>query len=274
MKQQTDSAWSLWQNRRRRQSLVGKISAFFFLCAALALLDGLQTLVRTDASEIWLIAGNSEGVSGACPFQNPVQSDIEATFMPKDAPVSFELEGFFSGYLIGNGMWRGTVSASSNATTQDCSLTVSFRGMTEGQRFRLRLFASPEDREHASPSFILRFFGLEPFIAAAFLAGTAFLFGFVSFLLGRANLSLLQDLGHAEVFRTASVEPEEVRLWCSANGRTDLRPGQILSVLNGSGESLCEGVVKHVEKNVLCLSVPVGIPVHPGCLVDLSDRGK
>ena len=74
--------WLDWRKRRRLQVRIGQISALFFLFAALALLDGLQMLVRTDTNEITLLAGEKEGLSGPCPFQNPVESDFAVHFSP------------------------------------------------------------------------------------------------------------------------------------------------------------------------------------------------
>ncbi|MBO4368737.1 MAG: hypothetical protein J5803_01355, partial [Desulfovibrio sp.] len=270
--QSSSFSWSLWRARRIKQVLIGRISAFFFLLAIFALLDGLQMLVRTDTTEIRLLAGESEGVSGPCPFQNPVQSDLEVSFIPKDAPLHFELEGFFAGYLLGNGMWRGRIIAPENVATQDCQLLATFRGMTEGQRFSLHIFANDLDARASSPSFILRFTGFQPFIVAAFLGAFGLIVGLFSFYFGRKNLALLKELGHAEIFRTSPAHTDPMILWCSANGEADIQKGNDVAVKSEQGKELGIAHVKTIEKNVLCLSMPYNRRVRCGCLVDLQTK--
>ena len=246
-------SWTLWRKRRQTQLLIGRISAVFFLVAVLALLDGLQMLVRTSVDEISLLAGATEGLSGPCPFQNPVESDLEVRFTPKEAPLHFALEGFFAGYLLGNGMWRGQLTASEQAESGDCQVVIAFRGLPEAQRFTVHVFADYDDYRKASPSFSTRFLGFAPFLLSAVLAGTAFAFGLVTFVLGRMNLTLLRSVGWAEIFRTKAESDGTLTLWSSAVGGEGLVCGDRLSVISPEGEPLGTARVRDKVKNVLTL---------------------
>ena len=265
--------WSLWQSRRTQQLLAGKLCACLFLCALLALFDGLQTLLRTDADEITLLAGQSDGISGPCPLQNPVRSDLEVRFNPADTALSFELEGFFAGYLIGNGMWRGNIIAPKELATADVSLVVAFKGSPKGQKFRIHVYASEDDLRSQTPSLILRYFGLQAFAVAAIFAMAALLPALINVALGRKNLKLLQELRLAEIFRVQSKptdKGEALFLWCSAKGGEQLRNGQTLPVFAISGEPLGEAAIVSQEKKVFCLSMQTALPVSSGCLVYLK----
>lgn len=266
---------SLWQARRKQQLLAGKICAFFFLCALLALIDGLQTLLRTDTDEILLMAGQSDGISGPCPLQNPVSTDLEVRFTPADTTLRFELEGFFAGYLIGNGMWRGRLIAPENQASSDVSLVVAFKGTAKGQKFRIHVFANEEDLRAQTPSFILRLFGLQAFVVAGVLALVALLPALVNYALGRNNLKLLQKLRLAEVFRVQSKETDQgqkLLLWCTAKGGEKLRIGENVAVFSTEGKSLGEAAIVSKEKQVFCLRMEPEQAVSAGCLVDLHSR--
>ncbi|MBQ7607561.1 MAG: hypothetical protein IJU76_06280 [Desulfovibrionaceae bacterium] len=257
-----DAGWILWRRRRARLFLIGRISAVFFFLAAVALLDGVQALLRTGHDEIRMIAGESEGISGPCPFQNPVASDLVLR-IPEDAPLTFELEGFFTGYLIGNGMWRGNLVAQKGAQTGVWRVTAFFRGLPEGQRFHVSVFADREAMQESSPSFLLRF-GCEPFFAATLLFLAGLFFATVTFVLGRRNTVLLRDLGFSEIFR-AQIKGDSVSLWCSAEGAS-VRVGEQSLVLDAEGHTLAHARVIRSEKNVFTL-VSDNLTVTDGCLV-------
>ena len=263
--------WPLWLSRRKQQLFAGKISAFFFLLAVLALADGLQTLVRTDTNEIVLLAGQSDGVSGPCPLQNPVTTDLQARFSPSDTELRFELEGFFAGYLIGNGMWRGQVLAPHACASSEATLLVTFQGTPQGQKFHIRVFATEEDLRAHSPSLLYCHLGMRPFVLAACFAVVALLPALFTLVLGRKNLNLLQQLHLAEIFRVqdkVSENGSQRFLWCADYGES-LKIGQALSVFSAEGDALGQAVVVSQNKRVLCLSMSDTSPVSSGCLVQL-----
>ena len=268
-------AWQIWHKRRAWQILIGKISAIFFLCAVIMLADGLQTLVRTSSTTIVLEAGQTEGVSGPCPFQNPVQSDLTATFEPKEANLEFKLEGFFAGYLVGNGMWRGQVKALDLAKTGQYKLRVAFRGAPQArQSFDLQVYATFDDLRAASYSYALCYLGLKPFWLAAILGGLAMILALGTYFLGRRNLQLILDLGFAEIFRTTPPNVDPMNVWCSAQGTGRLKVSQKLAIFTTTGEQLALASYKSKVKNVLCLSLPYNPKVTSGCLVKLDVESK
>ncbi|MBR4741939.1 MAG: hypothetical protein IK079_03480, partial [Desulfovibrio sp.] len=151
MEKSREQVWAGWQKRRAKILGLGKLSAILFLFSFLALLDGVQMLLRSSANELTLLAGGSTGISGPCPFQNPVKSDLVLRFDPANAPLQFQLEGFFAGYLMGNGMWRGELCALEGAEGK-YRLRVAFKGMEEsGQEFFVHIYANADSFAAASP---------------------------------------------------------------------------------------------------------------------------
>ncbi|MBQ7584740.1 MAG: hypothetical protein IJU40_00630 [Desulfovibrionaceae bacterium] len=271
--QAQNAAWNLWYKRRSWLILSGKISAVFFLLAVLLLLDGLQALVRTSSDTISLVAGESTGLSGPCPFQNPVASDLKVSFTPKDGDLEFELEGFFAGYLLGNGMWRGVIKAKREAETKSYKLKVSFKGAdAQGQSFSILIFHDFAAYCQAQPSFSLAYLGLKPFLFSAFLAALGFFFGLCTYLWSKKNLKLLNNLGYAEVFRL-SPGPEDPRLlWCSSLGLGNLKVGDKFQVYSVAGKFLGLALLKSQAKNVLCLTISRQSQVSLGCLVQIKPQ--
>ncbi|MBQ7456941.1 MAG: hypothetical protein IJS54_05000 [Desulfovibrio sp.] len=259
-----DAEWKRWKRRGQWIARLGIISAFFFALAVCALLDGVQSLVRTETNEIRMLAGGREGLAGPCPFQSPVPSDLTVS-IPKDAPLTFRLEGFFAGYLIGNGMWRGELVCADKATTATYTVVASFRGMLEGQRFLVRVFADQAAYNEASPSWTLSLLGIYPFVLAAVLGGLALAFAAVTGYFAQKNTATLMSLGAAEIFRTQRLE-EGVFVWCSALGEK-LSPGSKRLILTSEGTPIGEATFVAMTKGTVCQFVTKTLSVRHGCLV-------
>lgn len=75
-----------------------------------------------------LLPGEAISLSGPSALKNPLDSDVLIRFKPENAPLHFNLEGFFTGYWFGNGMWRGGVQAEPQAEPGSYELRVSFKG--------------------------------------------------------------------------------------------------------------------------------------------------
>ena len=179
------------------------------------------------------------------------------------------LEGFFAGYLIGNGMWRGEVLADTNAQTGIYTLDVSFRGMDgAAQRFSLHVFGTEEERSLASPSCSRRFLRISPFILSACMGGVGLFLGICTYLLGRKHLALLQELGFSEIFRTSPPHTDPMQVWCSALG-ADVQGKNRLEIYSAQGEFLTEAAIVTCEKNVFCLTTKAHPLVTSGCLVKI-----
>ena len=110
-----------WQNclqTRAKQRYWGALCALLLGFVMLGMLDGLQGLARSGADVIEVLPGGSVPISGPLTIKNPVNSDLKAQFTPETPALVYELEGFFSGYWFGNGMWRAAVRADAKANRQ------------------------------------------------------------------------------------------------------------------------------------------------------------
>lgn len=207
--------WQACRQARRRQRLVGKISAFLLAVALLGLMDGLLAEMRTGSNQVDLLPGEAISLSGPSALKNPLDSDVLIRFKPENAPLHFNLEGFFTGYWFGNGMWRGGVQAEPQAEPGSYELRVSFKGAAgqAEQPFVLVVWADEAAQRAGSPSYIRRIADWNPFILAAWSGALGIVCGVGTYLLGRRYLRLLTELGCSEIFRVSRNSPPVSGAW-------------------------------------------------------------
>ena len=253
--------WQACRQARRRQRLVGKISAFLLAVALLGLMDGLLAEMRTGSNQVDLLPGEAISLSGPSALKNPLDSDVLIRFKPENAPLHFNLEGFFTGYWFGNGMWRGGVHAEPQAEPGSYELRVSFKGAAgqAEQPFVLVVWADEAAQRAGSPSYIRRIADWNPFILAAWSGALGIVCGVGTYLLGRRYLRLLTELGCSEIFRVSRNSPP-CRIWCLASGPKAPRPGDLRMVLDADGRPLGEARAEKLHKGVLELVLRPGLP--------------
>lgn len=264
---------NLWQASRKirsRQRGLGRLSAFLLAVALVGLIDGLLAQMRTGSDFLELLPGDAMVLSGPLPLKNPVTSDVQAQFLPGNAPLHFRLDEFFAGYWLGNGMWRGTLTAEPLAEQGSHALRVWFRGTapSTAQTFNVRVWEDETARRAGSASFIRRFTGWNPFVPAAACGIIAVLCGCRVYVLGRRYAHLAAALGCGEVFRLR-MEEGGCRLWCLLYGLKAPPAGQACTVLDAQGNALGEAEVDAQRKGVLELLMRAPEGVLPGSLVCL-----
>lgn len=260
-------AWRVWRSVRAWHLWAGRCAALLLLAACLALADGVQSLMRGGADRVELLPGDEESVSGPCPFKNPVAGDVLVTFSPDGAPLSFALEEFFAGYWLGSGMWRGRVLADAAAPTGRWVMRVRFKSAVgmQDKSYTIFVFHDQAGRLAASPSFLHRFCGLPPFLAAGGCGALGFVFGLATYLLGRRAFRLLTEMGLSEIFRVSDGVPR--RAWCLLTTGDRPQSGQSLPVLATDGRDLGLARAARVEGASLELNLPEGLAASCGCIV-------
>lgn len=261
--------WAEWHRLRGIQQTLGRIGAVFLLCAALSMVDGVQSLMRHGADVVELIPGQAESLSGGCPFKNPIASDLKAT-LPDKAPLRFELEGFFVGYVLGSGMWRGHIIADDTAQPGEWLLRVGFKGTGgKGMAYKVIVYADEQERQNAAPSYVRRFLGLNSFWLAGVLGVISLALGFVTFRFGRNALLLLRSMGYSEIDHLGLGKDGEQHCFClDFAGHRALQVGELLDVFDQQGQPRGQVQVVTVEKRCVELR-RVGEAPETGLLVRL-----
>lgn len=251
------AAWKKALTNRSLQHILGSISAVFFAAALFSLFDGLQAKMRSGPQELDLMPGMTLRVSGPCPVKNPVAADARIRWTPEDAPIDFALEGFFTGYWFGSGMWRGDLSARPDAASGKYSLTVSFRGAPaqSAQRYRINLYADANERRREALSVLDWLLGLNPFMAAAGAAALALLAGAATYIFGMRYQAALKSLSLFEIYR---VDGAKKLIWClTAKNRAPAK-GTLCPIISPKGANLGEAAAEDWQKGKLALRVSGG----------------
>lgn len=280
-----EGTWDACQDIRQRQHKLGMVCAVLLAIALLCLVDGLQGLMRSGATVIELLPEKSAAFSGPLVIKNPVTRDIEVSFTPSNAPLSFTLEGFFAGYWFGNGMWRGTVAAQNEAEPGEYQMRVAFRGAAAStfQNYTVIVRADAVDMRTHSTSFAHRLTGFNPFAIAVGFVGLSLLVGVGVYRHGSTLIRMLVRLGCGEVVRVQQ-EKDGLRLWCLLYGSRPPYEGTVCAVITTEGSVLAHARAGTAAKGSLQLLIPehdraqkesgytqdeISFAVRPGCLVCL-----
>lgn len=265
----------IWKNaliNRGFQHILGAISAVFFAAALFSLFDGLQAKMRAGPQELDLMPGMTLRVSGPCPVKNPVAGDARIRWEPEDAPIDFALEGFFTGYWFGSGMWRGDLSARPDAASGKYFLTVSFRGASaqSAQRYQINLYADANERRREALSVLDWLFGLNPFIAAVVAGGLALLAGVATYIFGMRYSTTLKSLGLFEIYR---VDSAKKLVWCLVAKNLAPAEGTVCAIISPKGADLGKAAAEDWRKGKLALRVSDGAMPTTNDLIRLSRPG-
>lgn len=262
--------WRSAAQARARQHGLGLISGVLLAVALMGLFDGLLAEMRAGANQLELLPGEAATISGPSALKNPVNSDIVARFTPPDAPLRFTLEGFFTGYWFGNGMWRGEIRADPEAAPGSYGLRVSFRGALgqAAQNYTLVIREDAAAQRAESLSFLRRWFGVNPFLLAAFCGALGVLLGAATYAFGRRHARLLAAMGCSEIYRMGR-SGGTCRIWCLAAGPLAPRPGTVRMVLDPAGTIIGEARVELLRKGSLELTLLDAEALPPGSLVCL-----
>ena len=249
---------------RRRQRLLGCVASAFLAVALLALVDGLQARMRADTNNIDCIPGQMVALSGPTALKNPLASDVIARFVPESAPFQFALEGFFTGYWFGSGMWRGELRCDADATAGEYAFNLNFRGSgaQSAQKYRLRVYADADALRADSGSVLHRFAHINPFLWAAGFGACGLLCGLATYFFGWRLAHRLRRLGLAEVYARQG----DIILCLS---RKALAPGTLCRVIDETGSDCGEARVIDWIKGKIRLSWPARQPLPSGALVRL-----
>lgn len=260
--------WPKAKANRKYQRIFGAVSGILLAVALLALLDGLIALIRQGSNELEFLPGQSIILSGPSALKNPVNSDILVTFIPPDAPFRFQLDGFFTGYWFGNGLWRGSIIANDYAEPGEYGLRIAFRGASaqSAQQYKLFVYPDASAMQASALSWIRRFFGINPFILAALIGAIGILCGLITYIYGNRFAKILASLGLAEIY---SAEPEKAAIWCIAPQSVAPAPGLARVVLDSEGNIIGEARAVAWKKGRLQLVLMDERQPPPGSLVCL-----
>lgn len=265
--------WQAAQAARRFQRFLGGLASIFLGIALIALVDGLQALMRTGSNELALLPGQTITISGPIALKNPVSSDVRAEITPEDAPMSFSLDEFFTGYWFGNGMWRAKISAWPQAETGTYTLRVSFRGASAltAQDYILNIYANAEEMRAASRSFLKKYADVNPFDVASILGVVGIFIGVLTYIFGRRYIAILRRL---KLFEVYSATNGKGGIWCLCPRKLAPPEGLEATIYDIHGQPVCTAVTEEWLKGKVLLTLVEGNLPEEGSLACFDPAKK
>ena len=250
----------------RWQKSLGWITMLILFAGFFSLADGLFAEMRRGPLRLDVLPGSLTALSGNVPIERPTREDflLLAYTPPEDVPgmdapvappatdtapdsdggpalgppdpaVTLELEGFFSSYWFGSGMWRATLKVGDAPRLGEHLMIVRFKGApkTSEQVYRVYVWPDAQTMQQGSFSAVTRHTGLSPFLLAASLLplGLALLGG--NWLLGRAWQGLLRRSHMAEV-HGIKYDGDTVELTFALGSEDGVRLGQLCALYDAA----------------------------------------
>lgn len=261
--------WRQAQRARWNQHFFGCVSGILLAAALLALFDGLIAQLRQGGNELEFLPHQAMTVSGPAVLKNPLASDLVARFTPAGAAFVFELEGFYTGYWFGNGMWRGLIRALPDAAPGTYYLRISFKGASArtAQNYSLKLYENAAAMRAASLSWIRRFLDVNPFILAAWSGAAGLVGGILTYFFGSKYSMRLAQLGLAEVY---AVDAKTGSICCLAPKSLAAGAGAERAVLDKCGNTLGQARVLSWKKGKMWLAFNGANRLPSGALIHLA----
>ncbi|MDP2268461.1 MAG: hypothetical protein Q8K46_04755, partial [Deltaproteobacteria bacterium] len=192
----------------RIQRASGAAAMILLALALMILFDGLRGGIFGGSGHVRLIPGEQYAISGPMPPKTDRIEDFVIEGAAADGSVRIVPEGVFTGYMFGGGMWRGHILVDSHPRPGEYVVKVRDK-FGEKQNpalvFTLRVFADSRDRRAHSPSVVMRWSGIEPYLLAACFGLTGLFMAGINFLLGVKWHAMLADLECGEIFRLKKV---------------------------------------------------------------------
>jgi hypothetical protein len=222
---------------------IGRIGAFFCLLIAIVLVDSLISRFVYEFNVFYTRVDGQYDLTGVMPEKSEKLEDLVAE---TDSPeVTLVFSEVFSGFWLGNTMWRGNVIVSAKALPGEYVIKVRDARDTKinpALIFLARVSADEQSLRKSHGPYLSRYYGITAGWAASILfPGLAIIILFnygVSCFLEKA----LADTGQAEVYMVKRV-PEGIQIAFSLGKKHGLKRGELLDILNSHGLAVGEAEV-------------------------------
>ncbi len=221
----------------------GRVGAVFCILIVIVLLDSLISRFIYEFNVFYTRVDGQYDLTGGMPEKSEKREDLVAE---TDSPeVVLEFTEVFSGFWLGNTMWRGKVRVSANALPGEYMIKVRDARDTKinpALVFLAKVYPDALSLRKSHGPYLERYYGITAGWAASILfpgLGIILLFNFVvSTRLEKA----LADTGQAEVYMVKRV-PEGVQIAFSLGKKQGLKCGELLDILNSHGSAVGEAQV-------------------------------
>lgn len=249
--------------------ITGWIAMLVFVAAFASLVDGLVAEMRMGMNRLDMLPGTETAVSGPMPVKTAEPGDFYVQGNAPDGQVRLVLEGFFSSYWFGSGMWRGHFAVGDTPGIGDYPFVVEFKDAPprSAQTFYVVVWPDAEALRAGSFSFVYRESGLKPFVVAPVMGGIGLLLGVINFLLGRYWTGRLKAAGCGEVYKIAQGGNDLIDVTCGIGADGGLVEGQECVICRPEGRPVARGRVTRCDSRHATLALPADSGVMSGDVV-------
>lgn len=255
--------------------IFGRICMLAFLIALTGIFDGLISSYRKPANDLDIITGRSMEMVGKVYGNVTTVNDLSFT---SDSPYLTLLldPKLFSGYWLGEGMWRGELKADSSLRPGRYNIKINFHDLSNIKpdakkkveklsSYTVNVYSDAKALRQSDLSIIKRFTGISPWsISIAFLPIIMIAGGLIFIISSRLDTDLAQH-GLAEIYRVSRHE-SGFEIFFGLGKTHGLQAGEQMNLFNESGDLITEIVVENIGKE--SSSAVVDSPrIRPGCMV-------
>jgi len=234
----------------------GSVGAVFCILIAIVLLDSLISRFVYEFNVFYTQVDGQYDLTGVMPEKSEKMADLVAETDSRE--VVLEFSEVFSGFWLGNTMWRGKVKVSPQAMPGEYTIKVRDAGDTKVNPalvFLARVYPDAQSLRKSHGPYLERYYGIAAGWAASILfpgLGMIMLFNYaVSSRLEKA----LAKTGQAEVYMVKRVS-EGIQIAFSLGKRQGLKSGEQLDILNLHGVAVGEAqVLKPGESDSIAVAV-------------------
>lgn len=255
--------------------IFGRISIIAVIIVIIGILDALVASYRKPANDLDIITGRSSEIIGKLYGNVKNINDIGFTSDSPYLKLIFD-EKLFSGYWLGEGMWRGEIKTDYSLLPGKYQIKIIFNDISNIKpddrikveklsTYTVNVYSDAKALRQSSLSFIKRFTGISPWSIAIVFFPIVLISGALVFVIsGRIDTDMAQH-GFAEVYRVSRHE-NGLEIFFGLGKNHGLAVGEKMYLFNESGDILTEIVVDNIGKETS--SAVINMPkIKPGCMV-------
>lgn len=251
----------------RMQRMSGVFAMLTLTLALLILFDGLRSGIFGTQGPVHLVPGDEYAISGPLPPRTDTLEDFVIDGTLRDNSIVLKADGIFRGYWFGGGMWRGRIVVGSQCPPGHYEFAVRDK-FGEKQNpaliFSAQVFVGNAERQAHSPSLVMRWCGVEPFLVAGILGCVGLLCVGLNYLFGHQWSKVLAEHSCGVVFRKKTVA-EQVEVGVEYDGAATVTKGMVIRFAHPSRGDIGSGVVS------ACGQGEVTVQIKPDLTVQLGD---
>lgn len=264
------------------RTIFGRICILASLIALSGIFDGLISSYLMPANNMDMIRGRSMEMIGKVYGNVTSVNDLSFT---SDSPelMLFLDNKLFSGYWLGDGMWRGELKADSSLRPGRYQIKINFHDLSNIKpdarkkveklsTYTVNVYSDAKALRMADLSLIKRFTGISPWLISIFFFPIVLISGGLIFIIsGKLDTDMAQN-GLAEIYRV-SKHDSGLEVFFGLGKNHGLEAGEKMHLFNESGALVTEIVVDNIGNENSSAVVDISL-VRPGCMVARIDNGE